>query len=111
MDKQKFYVSVERGEISEYKAGNNDDFIIYGDPEEIIALRECLDSVQSAELDTALRANVPFREYHNDHENDLYDYYFMKSYKMIYELGDETTKRHIESMPFFQEFDKITDEQ
>ncbi|GAA0465022.1 hydrolase [Alkalibacillus silvisoli] len=111
MDKRKFYISVESGEISEYKAGDNDDFIIYGDPDEIIALRECMDNLKGAEGGTGFRAIIPFREYHNDDENDLYDYQLMKSYKMIYNLGDDTTKRHIETMPFFGEFNKISDDQ
>ncbi|WP_017187435.1 hypothetical protein [Alkalibacillus haloalkaliphilus] len=110
-EKRKFYVSIESGEISEYKAGNNDDFIIYGDPEEIIALRELFDDLKGAEGATGFRATIPFKEYHNDDENDSYDYHFMKCYKMIHHLGDESTRQHIETMPFYDQFGKISDEQ
>ncbi|MET3683615.1 hypothetical protein ABID56_001724 [Alkalibacillus flavidus] len=110
MNERKFYVSIETGEISEAKAGNNDDFVIYGGPEDIISLRECFDDLKRAEADTGFRATIPFKEYHQDDENDAYDYLFMKGYKKIYELGDAETKHHIESMPFFDQFEKIDDD-
>ncbi|WP_411953705.1 hydrolase [Alkalibacillus sp. S2W] len=110
MDRRKFYVSIESGEISEAKAGNNDDFVIYGNPDEIISLRECFDELKGAEDATAFRATLPFKEYHRDEENDAYDYYMMKGYKMLYNLGDHETKQHIESMSFFDQFDRIEDD-
>lgn len=107
MDKRKFYVSIDSQEISEYKAGNNHAYVIYGGPEDIIRLREVFDELQDAEFSTFWRAHVPFKEYHHDEYNDSYDESLMRAYKMIYELGDEETKKHIETLPFFSEFDKL----
>ncbi|MGM8216524.1 hydrolase [Bacillaceae bacterium W0354] len=107
MDKRKFYVCVETQEISELKAGNNDQFVIYGGPEDIIKLRECFDEMQDAEYSTFWRAHVPFKEYHHDEDNDSYDECLLRAYKMIYNLGDQETRNHIEQMPFFSELDKI----
>ncbi|RPF50277.1 hydrolase [Aquisalibacillus elongatus] len=107
MDKRKFYVNIESREISELKAGNNDEFVIYGTPNDIIELRECLEDMEHAEMGTFWRSHMPFKEYHRDEDNDAYDACLLKTYKMIYELGDETAKEHIEQMPFFDEFNKI----
>ncbi|WP_035512784.1 hypothetical protein [Halalkalibacillus halophilus] len=106
-DPRKFYVSIESKEISELKAGNNDEFVIYGGPEDIIALRECLDGMKDAEFGTFLRSHIPFKEYHKDGDNDAYDTCLMMAYKQIHKLGDEKTKEHIESLSFFEELDKL----
>src|SRR5690625_123985 len=107
MDKRKFYVSVESQEISELMAGNNNQFIIYGGPEDIIYLREIFDELQDAEFSTFWRAHVPFKEYHHDEDNDSYDESLLRAYKIIHELGDETTSKHIEQMPFFEQLKNL----
>ncbi|PKR78138.1 hydrolase [Halalkalibacillus sediminis] len=101
MDERKFYVNIEAGEISELKAGNNDTFVIYGEPNDIIALRECLDEMKHAEFGTFLRSHVPFKEYHHDEDNDAVDDCMIRAYRLIYELGVPETKKHIESFSFF----------
>ncbi|GEL77925.1 hypothetical protein [Tenuibacillus multivorans] len=106
-DKRKFYINVEEREISELKAGNNDEFTIYAGPNEIIALREIFEGMEHADMGTFWRSHMPFKEYHRDEDQDEYDHLLLKAYKMIYELGDDQSKQHVEQMPFFGEFNKL----
>ncbi len=107
MEKRKFYVNVESREISELKAGNNDEFIIYGTPEQIIELRECFEDMEHADMGTFWRSHMPFKEYHRDEDNDEFDQCLLKVYKMIHDLGDENAKQHVEQMPFYDELNKL----
>ncbi|MFB9974375.1 hydrolase [Allobacillus sp. SKP2-8] len=102
MDKRRFYVNVETGEISELKVGNNAQFTVYANPEEVKALRKCFEDKDHADYGTYWRAHVPFKEYHNDEDNDAVDHELLRAYKMIYQLGDEEAKEHISQFPFFE---------
>lgn len=98
MEKKKYYISIGTGEISEVKYGNNDEFVVYATMEEIRQLRQLLNGMDQADFGTYVRAHFPFVPYHKDEENDQYDEKITEAYKMIHQLGDETTKRHIESI-------------
>ncbi|MBB6453398.1 hypothetical protein HNQ94_001847 [Salirhabdus euzebyi] len=98
MEKEKFYVDIGTHEISRLQAYNNNHFVIYGTPEEIMLLREVMDEMYNSELGTWIRAHIPIMEYHNDKTNDQYDEGMYRVYEMLYKLGDEKTKKHIESM-------------
>ncbi len=101
MDKRKFYVNVETGEISELKAGNNAQFTIHANPEEIKALRTCFEDKDHADFGTFWRSHIPFKEYHHDEDNDAVDSAMLRAYKLIYQLGDEEAREHISQFPFF----------
>lgn len=98
MEKQKYYVCIPAGEISQVRYGNNDDYTIYATTEEVTMLRAKLDNMDKAGLDTYVRAHVPIMLYHNDKSNDAYDDSMTKVFEMIYELGDEQSRSHIEGM-------------
>ncbi|MRG85215.1 hydrolase [Salinibacillus xinjiangensis] len=98
MDKEKFYVSLGTQEISRLKAGNNEDFIIYATPEDVIKLRELFDEMYDADFGSFWRAHVPIKEYHNDQENDDFDQGLINVLQMLYRLGDDQTREHIHSM-------------
>ncbi len=96
MDKKKYYVSLQSREISQIQYQNNDAFTVYATPQEIQSLRQVLDNVHSAEVDTYWRAHVPIVPYHNDPSNDRYDKGLTDALSIIYELGDEQARAFIE---------------
>lgn len=98
MNRKKYYVSLQSREISQIKYGNNADFTIYATDEEIRMLRAKLDNMYEAEVGTFWRAHVPFIPYHKDSSNDDYDRGITEAFQMIYDLGDEEAKHHIEDM-------------
>lgn len=98
MEKKTYYVSVGSGEISQMKYGNNEDFIIQATQDEVRLLREKMSNMDNASFRSFFRAHVPIMAYHKDKANDDYDHNMTEAFQMMYNLGDEQTKSHIESM-------------
>ncbi len=98
MEKEKFYVNIGTQEVSRIKAGNNDSFVIFATPEDIIELRELFDEMYDSDNLAFIRAHVPIKEYHNDAENDMFDQGMINVFQKLYTLGDEQTRDHIRSM-------------
>ncbi|MDC3418277.1 hydrolase [Aquibacillus salsiterrae] len=98
MEKKKYFVNVATQEISQIQVGDNDDFTIYADDEEVFLLRQQLTTMHDSDIRSFWRAHVPFEQYHNDESNDEYDEGLVSVYRTIHKLGDEKTKDHIESM-------------
>lgn len=103
MEKQKYYVNLASHEISKTKYHNNDSWIIYATEDEVRTLRTRLNDMDSANMGAFWRAHVPFMPYHHDAENDAYDSSLTETFQMLYELGDEQTKAHIENMNILNE--------
>ncbi|MFD1020553.1 hydrolase [Thalassobacillus hwangdonensis] len=104
MEKEKYYVNLGTQEISLNHDANNDDFIIQATPEEIIELRTVFDEMYIADEWSFYRSHVPARPYHKDKSNDEYDEGMKRAFRMLHDLGDETTKHHIESMGVLEEY-------
>lgn len=98
MEKKKYYVNIGSGEISQIKYHNNEEFIIEATHDEVRLLREKMNNMDDASFRSFFRAHVPIMPYHNDKSNDDYDHNITEAYQMMYNLGDEQTKSHIESM-------------
>ncbi|HLR74380.1 MAG TPA: hydrolase [Virgibacillus sp.] len=98
MEKKKYYVSIASGEISQIQYQNNDEFIIYATDDEVRMLRAKMDNMHDASIGAFWRAHVPIVPYHNDQPNDDYDENITEALRMIYDLGDEETKSHIQTM-------------
>jgi hypothetical protein len=98
MEKKTYYIEIGSGEISQVKYQNNHSFTIQATEEEIAMLRTKLNNMDSASMQGFWRAHVPIVPYHNDKANDAYDKGLVDVYQMLYELGDDTTKSHIESI-------------
>ncbi|PLR76843.1 hydrolase [Bacillus sp. V3-13] len=100
LNKKTYYVNIENGELlqnaTEPEAEWN--FKIYATDEEAARLRELFSENYNADLKTYARAHVPYLEYHRASQNEEYDSTIEQAYAMIYELGDEKAKRHIEGM-------------
>lgn len=100
MEKKTYYIEIANGEISQSGTDSPWNFKIEATEEEILALREYFDQDESDEISNFIRAHIPFREYHLDKENDVQDENLQQIYRMIHQLGDQDTKKHIESMGF-----------
>ncbi|PZE20921.1 hypothetical protein [Paenibacillus xerothermodurans] len=97
--KKTYYVAVGTGEILEpHNMGGNFEFEIRATDEQIDQLAALFEESQEAQDDTAVRAHIPYREYHNDKENDAADYYLRQIYRKLHELGTAETRAHIERM-------------
>ncbi len=100
--KKTYYISVGTGEISKSNTDSAWNFRIEATDDEIAMLREYFDQNYSTEWENFFRAHVPFLEYHHDKQNDAYDETMVKIYQMIYDLGDQEARNHIESMGILQ---------
>ncbi|MFE8698164.1 hydrolase [Cytobacillus sp. FJAT-53684] len=96
--KKAYYITVAQGEITQSATDSPWDFKIEATDAEILALREYFNQNYGTEWAGFWRAHVPFVEYHHDKANDQYDETIKKVYGMIYQLGDEEARNHIESM-------------
>nr|WP_180954691.1 hydrolase [Bacillus sp. V5-8f] len=101
--KNTYYIYVANGQISRDGESSPWNFKIEATDEEIIKLREYFNQNADTEIENFFRAHVPYIQYHYDRENDEYDKTIQKIYGMIYELGDDEAKNHIESMGILQE--------
>ena len=73
-------------------------FVIQATRKEAEVLRAVFEKTYEEDLETYVRAHIPFREYHIDPENDRYDASLKMIYAIIYQLGDAEAKKHIEEM-------------
>lgn len=96
--KKTYYITLGTGEITQSRTDSSWNFKIEATDDEIIALREHFDQNYSTEWQNFFRAHTPYVQYHHDRENDAYDETTKKIYGMIYDLGDEEARKHIESM-------------
>jgi hypothetical protein len=103
-EKKTYYISVGAGEIMRVPNASPWEFKIEATDEEITEMREIFDVMQDNSIADFLRAHVPFVEYSNDPTNDIHDENLHRIYQMIYELGDENAKQHIESLGILDGF-------
>ncbi|MFD1739246.1 hydrolase [Bacillus salitolerans] len=94
--KKTYYISLARGEISQISTASPWNYKIEATDEEIVQLREYFDQIYSSDWQGFFRAHTPYIEYHHDPTNDAYDETIQKVYGLIYELGDEETREHID---------------
>ncbi len=101
-EKNTYYIDVGSGEISQSKTASTWSFKIEATDEQITKLREIFDLRYSVEWENFLRSHVPYTEYHFDKTNDRYDKNIEQVYQMLYDLGDEQAREHIESMDILE---------
>jgi|SRR5690625_2977065 len=95
MDKKTYYVNLGSGEVSQIKYANNSVFTIQATEDEVQLLRAKLDDMDRADFEAYGRAHIPILAYHNDKSNDKYDAGITEAFQMLYDLGDQETKKHI----------------
>lgn len=104
-EKKTYYISsVGAGEIMTTDNASPWQFKIEATEEEITRLRQIFDANYDNSIGDFLRAHIPFLEYHNDKTNDRHDENSLRIYEMIYQLGDEEARKHIESMDILDDF-------
>lgn len=97
-----YYIWIPNGEIFQDRESSPWNFRIEATDDEIMKLREYFNHNYYVDEENFYRAHVPYLEYHYDRENDEYDRTLQKIYQMIYQLGDEDAKQHIDSMGILQ---------
>ncbi len=98
MEKRIYYISVQSASIVEDEGATPFEFEVQATEKEIEKLQELFEEQMEEEHNVFQRAVVPGIPYHHDSENDQYDDNLKLIYTMIHELGNGTTKRHIEEM-------------
>lgn len=93
-----YYVSVQSLTIMERQGDGPYEFEINATKEQVDQLNEIFEKMKTADQQAYWSSHVPFIPYHEDKENDTYDLHLRNAYRLIYELGTEETKKHIESM-------------
>ena len=97
-----YYIWLPNREIFQDRECSPWNFKIKATDDEVVQLREYFNHNYSVEEENFYRAHVPYIEYHYDRQNDEYDKTLQKIYQMIYQLGDEEAKQHIETMGILQ---------
>lgn len=103
-DKHTYYVDLGSGEISRSKDSSVWNYKIEATDEEITRLRQIFDSNYDADIAGFWRAHVPILEYHHDRPNDISDENLLRAYQMLYDLGDEDAKEHIDRIGILRDF-------
>lgn len=99
-DRKTYYVAVGARQILEDREAAAFEFAIHANDEELTKLQESFEELQDAEEDNAFRfSELP--SVSDDPEDPTYNVLFKNIYRQLYELGNEETKRHIESMNIF----------
>lgn len=98
MEKKTYYVNLGSGEISQIKYSNNSVFTIQATEDEVQNLRSKLDEMDAGNISAYARAHVPILSYHKDSGNDQYDEGIEEAFQIIYDLGNQETKQHIDEM-------------
>lgn len=97
-EKRSYYIDIKDRLISQDPIGSEWNFKIEATDQEIGMLSDFFEKNRTADWETFRRAHVPFREHHKDIASDHYDSTIEQIYAIIYRLGDDRAKRHIESM-------------
>lgn len=96
--KEKYYVNISDGGIRKKSAEGSATFGIYADDGDLSKIREKMDNMDEANLASYVRAHIPFTPPDESPENARYDKNLKELYALLHELGDESTKAHIESI-------------
>lgn len=95
MKKEKYYVNIATGEISQNLVGNNQSYKIYADLDDLSSLRMALNRMHEGGMSSFWRSHVPIMSYHYDSGNDQYDASLDEVFSILYECGDSAARDHI----------------
>src|SRR5699024_1277999 len=98
MERKKYYINIGSQQIAQTSFENTDTFKIYANDDELRLLRAKMDNMDGANISSLFRADVYILAYYHDQPNDDYDEQLTEAFQMIYELGDEETKQHIDQI-------------
>lgn len=96
--RNKYHINISTGAITQDNSDQNAAYTIYANGQEIKEIRNELEKMHDASNASFVRAHIPIMLYHNDPQNDAYDAGLKTLFQLLYELGDEETKQHIQSL-------------
>jgi hypothetical protein len=99
-EKQRFYVSVQAKTVMYDQGDAAYELEIDATPEQIKRLHELFESASEADFTNYLRAHNPVLIIEDLVNHDWYDLHLQEIYRMLYELGTDETRAHIEKMGF-----------
>lgn len=102
LDKKTYYVNVGTGEVLEDSTALNYEFEISATEEEFDQLQELFEETDNTSQASYATSWLPWSVYYSNETNQAYDYYLTEIYRTLHRLGNEQTKRHIESMNILQ---------
>lgn len=98
MMKEKYYVNITNGSISKDAIESEGAFGIYADQADLGRLQEKVNNMDEANRGSYIRAHQLYYPQHLSPENSRYDKNLKALYSILRELGDETTRAHIDSI-------------
>ncbi|MGG1515564.1 hypothetical protein ABE504_09135 [Paenibacillus oryzisoli] len=96
--KRTYYINVGTGEVLEDPTTLDVQFEIQATEEDIAKLQELLEEVDNTSQNSYGATWFPWQVYYSVPQDQEYDYYLTEVYRAIHRLGNEHTRRHIESM-------------
>lgn len=96
MEKETYYVNLQKREITKIDEEKKHGLTIYAAPDEVSSLRSMFSQIDTAEHSTFFRSHIPIMSYHNDPGNEHYDKTLKEVAILLYDLGDDETKGYIE---------------
>ena len=101
--KERYYLDLVNGDIVQAHTGHEVPFVFYADENHLHKMRKRLDDMRNAEQESFLRAHIPFTTVDDSPVNMSYDHSLKELYQLLYQLGDEEAKKHIESIGILDE--------
>ncbi|MGD6963198.1 hydrolase [Fictibacillus phosphorivorans] len=98
MEKRPYYVNVETGEILPVKTASTFQFEISASDDDVWKLTKMFGEMESMANDTFVRNHLPYIPYSNDRDNDRYDSKLKEVYGFIHDIGQDETRKFIETM-------------
>ena len=92
-EKKRYYVSVQADTIMNNRGDSSFEFEIDATEEDIAKLKELFEDKEDSDNRTYLRSHLLGIPYHQDEENDAYDSHLTEVYRLLYELGTESTRK------------------
>lgn len=98
MMKEKYHINISTGDITQKKRDTNASYTIFATEREVTELRSKLENMHDASMASFVRAHIPIVPYHKDSQNDVYDASLKEVFNLLYTLGDEQAKNHVQSL-------------
>lgn len=99
--KNTYYLNLESGEVLEEPVEPEGHFTLHATNEEILRLREYLDENHNDDWQAFGKAHLLLDD--AEMENRKYDHAMKEVYKMIYQLGDQEARNHVQNMGILDE--------
>src|SRR5699024_12360442 len=89
MEKETYYVNLQKREITKIDEDKKHGLTIYPAPDEVSSLRSMFGQIDSAEHSTSFRSHIPIMSYHNDPGHEHSDKTLTEVAHLLYDRGDE----------------------